>query len=229
MNFNITKTDSSEKIINTLQEHGLAVCPVFLEDVENIKLECEKIIDNVEEDEYLFGKAAKIGSAFDNTESNPSIANFFSQNWMFEIFQKYTSKSPNFNEIFITHEFKNNNGVNRNGVLHFDKISTFKYMLYLTDVEEGCGALSVIPGSHLDGLYLRNQHAFHKRLPEDYYANFIFENYPELGYTEEDVVPIYGPAGTLIIFDTDLFHRGGLVADGKERLIIRSHIRGING
>ena len=34
---------------------------------------------------------------------------------------------------------------------------------------------------------------------------------------------VEGKSGTLIIFDTDTFHKGGVVEKNKERLIIRLH------
>ena len=55
--------------------------------------------------------------------------------------------------------------------------------------------------------------------------NRIFLDYPELDYTEEDIVPVLGGAGDLIIFDTDVFHMGGVVKEGFERLLIRGHTR----
>jgi hypothetical protein len=226
MNFEIKKDDSLEDIVNALRKNGVAVCYNYLEDVENIKAECEKIIEETEESDYLFGKAARIGSAYDNIKSNPATANFFSQEWMFHLFQRYTGKAPNFNEIFVQYDYRNDRGTNRNGILHFDRISTFKYMLYLTDVDKASGALSVIPGTHLDGSYLRTNARKTAQNEYDKIKNWPLVDYPELGYTEEDIVPVCGKAGTLIIFDTDIFHLGGLVADDKSRLMIRSHLRG---
>ena len=52
--------------------------------------------------------------------------------------------------------------------------------------------------------------------------NRIFEDYEDLEfpYKEEKVI---GSAGDLVVFDTDTFHRGGLVEDGKERVVLRMH------
>ena len=55
--------------------------------------------------------------------------------------------------------------------------------------------------------------------------NRILLDYPDLGYTSDEVVPVLGNAGDLIIFDTDLFHLGGVVKENNERLIIRGHTR----
>lgn len=226
MDFNITRDNGSDDIITALQTYGITVCHDYLEDVTEIKEECEKIINQEEEASYLFGKVARIGSAIGNQDTNPAIANFFNQQWMFNIYYQYANKIPNFNEIFVQHDYRNDRGTSRNGVLHFDRLWTLKYMLYLTDVDKSSGPLSVIPGTHLDGSFLRTRATEEASNEYEQIKNWPLVDYPELGYTEEDIVPIEGKAGTLIIFETDLFHRGGLVEDGNERLMIRSHIRG---
>ena len=226
MDFNITKENSSEEIVDIINQYGLAVCHNYIEDVSAIKQECEKIISETEEKDYLFGKAARIGSAALNQQENPNMSSFFGQQWMYNLFYQCTNRVPNFNEIFVQHDYRNDQGVSRNGVLHFDRLWTFKYMLYLTDVDETCGPFSVIPGTHVDGSFLRTQ-ATEKAMNEyDQIKNWPLVDYPELEYTEDHIVPITGKAGTLIIFETDLFHLGGVLEDEKDRLIIRSHIRG---
>jgi len=229
MEFELSKEDLEEKIVETMKEYGFAMCKNYCEDVSQIKEECQAIIDKTEEGDYLFGKIARIGSVFNNKETNPALSSFFAQPWMIEKFTEYTNKKPNFNEIFVQHDYRNDRGISRNGILHFDRIPTFKYMLYLTDVEKEQGPLSVIPGTHLDGSYLRSQATSNPGVQYADIKNWPLVDYPELGYSEEDIVPLCGPAGTLIVFDTDLFHLGGLVEDNKDRLMIRSHIRGFDG
>ena len=99
-------------------------------------------------------------------------------------------------------------------------------MLYLTDVDKDSAPFSVVPGSHKDGSRLRTR-AIEKAANEyEKIKNWPLEDYPESGYSKDDIVPIEGKAGTLIIFDTDIFHLGGNVSNGKERMMIRSHVRG---
>ena len=52
--------------------------------------------------------------------------------------------------------------------------------------------------------------------------NRIELDYPELLETYPPE-PIEAKAGTLLVFDTDIFHKGGQVEEGKERLIVRLH------
>ena len=108
-----------------------------------------------------------------------------------------------------------------NGYLHFDRIYTFKYFIYLTDVNENCGPFSVVPKSHIKGKELRLQ----TKGEYEELKNRILLDYPDLGYTSDEVVPVLGNAGDLMIFDTDLFHLGGVVKENNERLIIRGHTR----
>jgi len=52
--------------------------------------------------------------------------------------------------------------------------------------------------------------------------NRIELDYPEL-LEEYPSEPVEGKAGTLIVFDTNTFHKGGLVEEEKERLVVRLH------
>jgi hypothetical protein len=68
-----------------------------------------------------------------------------------------------------------------------------------------------------------DEKGFEIDLKEAYKLNLekiIKLDYPEL-YKEP--TPIFGAPGTLILFDTDIFHLGGKVSTGKERKLIRSH------
>jgi len=118
--------------------------------------------------------------------------------------------------VFLTHDFRNDQGVAPNGYLHFDKIPTLKFMLYLTDCEASSGAFSCIPGSHVVGRRLRLES------PDD---NIIPESNSPLSCFHDMAEPITGPAGTVIVFHTDILHYGGRVEDGRERIVARSHFR----
>jgi len=120
-------------------------------------------------------------------------------------------------DVFITHEYKNEE-MERNNWLHFDRLRCLKAMVYLTDVNKNCGPLSVVPGSHRKGSELRN--SFKNAPSYEEKKNRIEIDYPEL---EVEFSPLTGSAGTLILFDTDTFHKGGDVLQHHERKIIRSH------
>ena len=142
---------------------------------------------------------------------------------MIQLAVSYLENPPKVNEIFITNEYRNNSGLERNGYLHYDRFHTFKYMIYLTDCDKESGAFSCIPGTNIEGKFLRGRN-WNTTTEYGEVKNRIFIDFPELSYTKRDVVPVEGASGTLIIFDTDVFHMGGHVEDGKERLLIRSHL-----
>ena len=120
-------------------------------------------------------------------------------------------------DVFITHEYKNNE-MERNNWLHFDRLRCLKAMVYLTDVDEDCGPFSLVPQSHKKGYGLRNN--FRSGLSYKNKSNRIKLDYPHL---YETPLKLCGGKGTLILFDTDVFHKGGDVCDNKNRKLIRSH------
>ena len=38
-------------------------------------------------------------------------------------------------------------------------------------------------------------------------------------------IPVEASAGTLIVFDTDTFHKGGQCEENKSRLVVRAHCK----
>ena len=130
-------------------------------------------------------------------------------------------KPTNLNsDVFITHDYIVDKGLARNGFLHFDRYRKFKFMVYLSDVDETCGPLSVIPGSHKIGKELREKE-WRNITTYEGLKNRIEMDHPDI-YDESKIIPITGKAGTLTIFDTDVFHMGGKT-NGGQRLIMRSH------
>ena len=119
-------------------------------------------------------------------------------------------------DVMLTHEFKHDI-MERNKWLHFDRWRSYKAMVYLTDVDYKDGPFSVVPRTHSKGKKLRRE-----------FANLRYENRPnriKLDYPDlfEDPVALTGGAGTLILFDSDIFHLGGDVKEGHNRKLIRSH------
>ena len=213
-----------EKVYSDIQQNGFSVVENFLEDVTSVKNEVVKMLNNIEDDSsYKFGKAHRIQQSQESLAQNPSIYKAFGQPWIYELAKNYLNNDNLYSEIFVSNEYRNDQGLEANGYLHFDKFHTFKYMLYLTDSDQSSGAFSCIPDTHIDGRFLR-QSAWKQTSVHRDIKNKPLNDYKDgCGYTEEDIVSIAGKAGTLIVFDTDLFHFGGRVEEGKERLLIRLH------
>jgi len=98
---------------------------------------------------------------------------------------------------------------------HIDVLRALKFMVYLMDTNEENGAFCYARGTHAMNTRLRHRHlrcggsirALPAVLPAD--VDLDFES-------------IQGPAGTLIIFDTDGVHRAGRMSEGTERRILRN-------
>jgi len=217
----------TESIKKKLKEDGYVVVRDYLKDEpmkEFFFKEVEDVLSSSTDVKYKFGKAERIGSLGENLQKRRGMSYCFTTPLLEDIRKERFNGNCKFTEIFVTHEFTNENGLERNGYLHFDRLWSLKYFYYITDmtrIEQG--PLAVVPGSHIRGKNLRK---LQRGKPYGEQANRIKIDYPEL-YEDikSSITPIYGPAGTLIIFDTDTFHMGGTVSGGHERKICRLHMR----
>jgi hypothetical protein len=114
---------------------------------------------------------------------------------------------------------------------HIDtfELSTFKVMLYLSDVAEKDGPTSYILGTHLDGeLRHQKQHVWGPAVSSGdpsgrpHPTNFTDE---ELGDRLERHVAVTGPRGTIVLFDTWGVHRGMSAAPGGDRHALVNYYR----
>jgi hypothetical protein len=96
--------------------------------------------------------------------------------------------------------------------LHFDIQRSLKFFVYLTDTTVKNGAFSCVPGSHKITAEMRMR--LGRKLS---YENRELSR--QLPVREEDAIAIEGAAGSLIIFDTDVFHRAGIVTEGERRVM----------
>lgn len=220
-NFDFKDITKTLEVVNIIKDYGICRIPNYLDPdtLSKVKLDALELVTNESVDDYEFGKATKF---FRQQTNKTLIRDVFGSSNMDNLSKAYLGRSHDSNrEVFITHDYKHDNGLARNGFLHFDRIYTFKYFIYLSDVNENCGPFSIVPKSHIKGRQLRTKTSGQYEEQK----NRILLDYPELGYTNNDVVQILGNAGDLMIFDTDTFHMGGAVKKGNERLIIRGHTR----
>lgn len=176
---------------------------------------------------YEFGRAGRIGSV--EKWKDTAIYDIFSSSSIWDIAFSFMKNEintvPNFNEIFVTHDNRSDQGLAANGFLHFDRRPTFKFFMYLTDCDRDSGAFHYVPKTYQIGKKLRTES---RNESSDYkdMKNKLEIDYPELGYTAFDSIPIEGPAGTMFAFHSDVFHMGGRISEGNERRVIRLHVRG---
>lgn len=221
MNWTLPLNTDPDKVIEFVREHGIAVFPGYISDQSLLKQAKEEALNETQKasDGYKFGKAQRYGPNVLN--HMPAIRQIISDPRCLKLEKSYGLTRQN---VFVTHEYKPDVEWDRNGYLHFDRTFTFKLFFYLSEVDQKCGPFSAIIDTNKLGRELRIKE-LHKNPAYEGVKNRLALDYPELGYTEDDGVPVLGPAGTLIVFDTDTFHKGGIVQEGHHRIIMRTHNR----
>ena len=225
----------------TLIKYGIFKIDSYLskQELSLLNEEVQKYHDSISKS-YQFGTIYSIGLNKIDYESQHYKT--FSRLWMKELFLNLNSNIEKgfFTYIYSTHDFKYDGSIGRNGYLHFDRNRSLKFFFYLNDVTEQNAAFYIQEDSHLLGKKLREK-AWRKLIPtpnDNFIKKGVFKifgkpfekvkNRIELDYPEslipEKLIPVEGKAGTLIVFDSDIFHKGGLIRkEGLERTVLRMH------
>lgn len=205
---------ASSSLLEILKEDGVFVVRHFLPEVQNLSKEVLNLIDERGSD-YNFGRAYRGDNLSSYSASHPNLFQAFSSPWMRELNTSYKNQGYA-KKIFASLDNISTSVYAKNGWLHFDKDNCLKFLIYLTDIDSSNGAFTCSPGSVKHGRILREG-------MKDYAAKRQLENsFPEV-VKQYPPYPIYGEAGTLIVFDTDTFHFGGRVKAGHERVVVRAH------
>lgn len=196
--------------VEELTENGILILPNHYTINDNLlKIADELLVDT----SYKIGKIFKTSDFSILKELKDLIFNDFIK----DIFSTIESKIK-CQEVFISHEFKSD-VKERNNYLHFDRLRCLKAMVYLKDVDnKDSGPFSYVPKSNKMGYELRQ--SFKKVSNYANKKNRIDVDYKKM-YVEP--IPVLGKKGTLILFDTDTWHLGGVIKNQKERKVIRSH------
>ena len=219
----ITAGAGIQDMIKALNQDGVFIVENYIQD-DMLKQFHDEILNLCETQggHYEFGRNLR-GPSLDGFPSNSITRQVYDSEWMRALYFHYTGNEKGYcSSIYATHDYKNDEGLARNGWLHFDRSNCLKFFIYLTDIDKTNGAFSCSPGSRNKG----------KKLREEAWANKGYEDVPnriELDYkeliTEFPSIPVEAKAGTLIVFDTDCFHKGGLCEEGKSRLVVRAHCK----
>ena len=217
-------------IINRVKEDGICIFEgkAFTDEQLSYFTSALEVKSN-EDSDYKFGKAYNTGDIH-NWAGTP-IWDFANSPLVTGFIHHYFNRQVT-TDLFLTHEYKNDEGLDRNGFLHFDRLHCVKFFIYLTDCDKESGAFHFVPNSHKHGKQLREQGSLsyeedfdENRQDYETKKNRLVEDFPELGYKDSDAIPIIGKAGTMFVFDTDLFHFGGKIQDGRERKVMRLHLK----
>lgn len=229
--------ENTSEIIESLKDKGIYKIDSYLSEEEillckkELKNYYEKIPDGsqfcddgtIQENSYSPGKALVL---FDPKKSIPFINSIFERDFFRKISIGYLGENCDRNlQTFSTYEYRKIEKENwpRNFFFHFDPYRALKFFLYLDHTSEKNGAFRAIPGSHNQCSLIRKNTHIHSLLKEKY----LISHHPELSnLKEEDSEFFEGNSGTLLIFDTDIAHMGGIIKEkGMQRMTILNHNR----
>lgn len=220
----------AERILEYCEEFGVCVIDSYLprERVEAIRNDIETLYRGEESLSGVrthadLGYQHALNVDFDKVDRNsiPAIERLVLEpDFEFTVHEYYDDDDVRYpSNLFIARSFGTEDspdGVIEDGppyALHYDKQNKFKYFFYLTDVTADDGATRFAPGLH--------QKVKQRRLDELEQGHDV----SELSNTIEDVggeiVSAVGDAGTLLVFDTDVPHRAGSLAEGHDREVLR--------
>ena len=225
MNLDQLKTTSDiNEIIKKMDEYGIAIISNFASDetIQTLRKEYDicmtKDAPELMDKEYSAGKLTVINNNQETASILPDTMRFFNSDFMNKVSTAYyKNKKVLLNhEIYVCKDVKESEHVSQG--LHYDRIPTLKFFLYLNDVTARNGAFHCVPGSH-------------KATRKSEKFNRDHQIFPEWSETRADSeenlrkeLPIEGKAGTLIIVHTDVVHRAGKLSEG-ERHLMRGHTR----
>ena len=210
-----------DAILSLLETHGLVVIDTYLDTETNTQLlsEFEEILSGGDNEHqfqkpYSQGRCSVVAREKISGTAIPTTKEVFSRPFMENLAKTYVGEDVKFNyEIYVVNDVVGSKHVAND--LHFDVTKSFKFFMYLTDTTAENGAFGCVPGSHSKSTEIRKELG----------GNVNYEDLSSsrtLPCEEEDVIPIEGPAGSLIIFNTEVFHRAGHVSQG-ERKVMRAH------
>ena len=220
--FTLMANDSSiNDILEMVHKNGVAILPDFVNrsELELLEEEFENVLKQKNRAVKLFtlekGEGVGITRKRLKESDFPSIASFFNRPFMREIVDVYVHPTAHLNsKIYVVRDVVGTTTYAND--LHFDVQKCLKFFLYVNDVTANNGAFEFIPGTHKWVEDIRRSERA---------KDITFENRElsrELPYQEEHVLSLEAKAGTLFVFDTDMFHRTGTTTMG-ERKIMRGH------
>lgn len=218
----LTRDTSLEEMYKVAQDDGVFIIQNYLEgqELEDLK---SNVLAEIESKagHYEFGRNLR-GYNLNGYPNSSAISKVFNAKWMKDLYLLITEgKDKGYGvSVYGNHDYIVGDKLARNGWLHFDRNTCWKYFIYLTDIDQESGAFTIVPKSHKLGEKLHKT-AWQEDSQYGSVKNRIELDYPHL-LEGLDITPIEEKAGALIAFNTDCFHKGGqILKEGKERVVIR--------
>ena len=208
-----------EYIIKRLEFDGACVIPNAI-DEDILRIICSEYNSAIEDsnEEHKVGNTIQVRFMTNKEKLRIPIIS-----WLFDI-KLFNDISLAFfenrqvehaKEIFLHSSFSTRNPPA--GELHYDKLKTLKFWLYLNDVCEENGAMKILERSHNKGEKLREMN--------NYIADGRFGYNKINGYEAYKLRSLDGKKGSIVIHNTDCWHKAGKILEGRSRHIIRAHSR----
>ena len=232
--------DISE-IVHKLKSDGLYLIENYLTDHLPLRNELKSWYDKIPDGreaginnqvleiqgEYTFGKNLKVSR--NSYGLFPELSKVFVHNeFVSQIVDDYFGIPNNKGlQTFSTWEYipiKDEKDYGRAQFLHFDPYHTLKFFVYLDDVDKDNATTFYIPKTRKIGEYLRKNRMMDAG--DGYQGGLPHRiiDYPDIKVIEDDIVHVKAKAGSMLIFDTDVIHGGGILKSG-ERMVVLYHNR----
>ena len=208
---------NKESTIKLLKQFGVLIIPSFYSDdvIEKLNSEFAQLLEQkqpyIKNVPYSNGKAAYALTKEIEKDIYPVTIETYTAPFMAELTESYFGKKVKSNiGIYFVKDVVGSKHIAND--LHFDVQQSLKFFIYLNDATAENGAFYAVPGSHKEAQKLRAKYG-----SEINYENRELSR--ELPVKDSDAIPIEGKAGSLIIFDTDVFHKAGTVHSGERRVM----------
>lgn len=225
-NVTMSPDSNAADIVEMVQAQGIAILHDFLDEttVGALNNEFDSFLETAKNEgspallERPELTALPVVRNLMDNDKYPATAEVFSSDLMRDISTSYlgTDTIGLNHQIYVNLNHETDSPVDQLPFLpHFDKISTFKFFVYLTDTTAQNGAMGVVPGSQFNNRKLRSDAL------EEFGNNNAIPNVMK----GDTLLPVEGKAGTMFIFDTDVTHAAGFVQKDQQRRIMRGHTR----
>lgn len=212
--------DHTDAVVSGLQAEGAVLIPDFV-DQSTLSILLGESQDLIAKEPQFCERVAVSGgsclcaprAAF--TTNYSGLARTFSEPWMSEVATCFFGGAPFSFNYDITVASDTVKTVHSAQNPHYDRFANLKFFVYLTDVTIRSGPLCVAPGTASFGKTRKAEIRAHGRWPTPDDTHAI------PGHISDKLCPITQPAGTLIVFDADIIHRGMPLRSGN-RVVVRA-------
>ena len=208
-------------IVDVLSEYGIAVLPEYLGNVDQVvaaEAEARRLLSDRPDYAQVLGNYPD-GNGIRVERERASVdcaqlSGVFDQPWMRAVAKNFFGAQPYiFNhDLMVVLDVVGTEHLAHQ--VHYDRMPQLKFFLYLTDTFITNGAFHCLPGSHHHAKKMQHENRRRLQLPSSPETRL---HAPELTI---GLIPVEGRAGSLMVIDSDIAHRGTRIRRGH-RLSVR--------